>query len=96
MRHTYLVCYDIADDKRRDRVFRTCRNHGTHLQFSVFECDLSARELASLERELGGLIRREDDQVLFVLLGPSESRGDRVIRSLGRAYTKFDAPCYVV
>jgi CRISPR-associated endonuclease Cas2 len=41
MRNTYLVCYDITDDKRRDRVFKVCKNHGEHLQFSVFECDLN-------------------------------------------------------
>ncbi len=48
MRNTYLVCYDITDDKRRERVFKVCKNHGEHLQFSVFECDLNAMELAGL------------------------------------------------
>ena len=49
MRNTYLVCYDITEDKRRDRVFKVCKNHGEHLQFSVFECDLNATELAGLQ-----------------------------------------------
>ena len=35
-RHTYLVCYDIANDRRLKKVFKVCKNHGTHLQFSVF------------------------------------------------------------
>jgi len=34
--------------------------------------------------------------VIFVGLGPSEGRGDRVITALGLPYTKLDAPCYVV
>lgn len=96
MRTTYLVCYDIAEDRRRDRVFRICRNHGTHLQFSVFECDLDASELAALQRELRGVITAAEDQVLFVSLGPAEGRGERVISALGLPYTKLDAPCYVV
>ena len=37
MRTTYLVCYDIADDKRLRRVFKTCGNFGDHLPVSVFE-----------------------------------------------------------
>ncbi len=39
MRATYLVCYDVANDKRLRKVFKTCGNFGDHLQFSVFECD---------------------------------------------------------
>ncbi|MCX6848579.1 MAG: CRISPR-associated endonuclease Cas2, partial [Verrucomicrobia bacterium] len=48
-RHTYLVCYDIANDRRLKKVFKVCKNHGTHLQFSVFECDLNPRELVQLQ-----------------------------------------------
>ena len=95
-RTTYLVCYDIANDKRLRQVFKVCRNHGTHLQFSIFECDLNPRERVTLEAELRGLIKRDEDQILFVSLGPSEGRGDRVITSLGLPYARFDAPCYVV
>ena len=52
MRTTYLVCYDITDDKRLRRVFKTCKNFGEHLQYSVFECDLSPTEKSELERVL--------------------------------------------
>jgi CRISPR-associated protein Cas2 len=96
MRTTYIVCYDIASDKRRDRVFKTCRNFGDHLQFSVFECDLSPAEFVQLERTLGEVINNAEDQVLFISLGPAEGRGHRVIRALGLPYGKMDAPCYVL
>jgi CRISPR-associated protein Cas2 len=95
MRTTYLVCYDIANDKRLRRVFKVCKNWGTHLQFSVFECDLNPAEKIRFERELAAEINQREDQVLFVNLGPSECRGDRVITALGQAYVKLDAPCYV-
>ncbi len=96
MRTTYLVCYDIANDKRLHRVFKTCKNFGDHLQFSVFECDLNSTELTQMQSELGQIILNTEDQVLFIALGPSESRGDRVIMALGIPYVKLDAPCYVV
>jgi CRISPR-associated protein Cas2 len=96
MRHTYLICYDIAEDKRRDRAFKICKNHGVHLQFSVFECDLNGAELAGIQSDLAAAISMSDDQVLFVALGPTESRGQRVITAMGKPYTKMDAPCYVV
>ncbi len=96
MRTTYLVSYDIANQKRLRRVFKACKNYGTHLQFSVFECDLSSAERSKFEMELKEIINQKEDQVLFVGLGPSEGRGERVITALGQPYTKFDAPCYVV
>ena len=96
MRTTYLVCYDIAHEKRLARVFKTCKNYGDHLQFSVFECDLNPSELIQMQRELAGIILNSKDQVLFIELGPSGGRGDRVITALGLPYVKLDAPCYVV
>ena len=96
MRTTYLVCYDIADDKRLRRTFKTCSNFGDHLQFSVFECDLNPSEKIELETTLSEIINHDEDQLIFVELGPSEGRGDRVITALGLPYTKLDAPCYVL
>lgn len=96
MRTTFLVCYDIADAKRLRQVFKICGNFGNHLQFSVFECDLNPGEKVEFETALAGVIHHGEDQVLFVGLGPSEGRGDRVITALGMPYVKLDAPCYVV
>jgi CRISPR-associated protein Cas2 len=62
----------------------------------VFECQLTATDLARLRLELSGVINHKEDQVLFVNLGPSEGRGDRVITSLGLPYSAIDAPCVVV
>jgi CRISPR-associated protein Cas2 len=96
MRSSILVCYDIADDKRLRQVFRTMRAYGDHLQFSVFECQLNPSDLVRLRDDLSKIIHHLEDQVLFVDLGPSEGRGDRVITSLGKPYTNIDAPCIVV
>jgi CRISPR-associated protein Cas2 len=96
MRTSYIVCYDISDEKRLRRVFQKMRNYGDHLQFSVFECQLTATDLARCRAELAEIINHQEDQVLFVSLGPAEGRGDRVITALGRPYTTVDAPCIVV
>jgi len=86
----------VADAKRLRKVFKTCGNFGDHLQFSVFECDLNPAEKVELEAELGQIIKHDEDQVMFVALGPAEGRGDRVITALGLPYLKLDAPCFVV
>jgi CRISPR-associated protein Cas2 len=96
MRTSYLVTYDISDDKRLRKVFQLMRGYGDHLQYSVFECQLNASDLVRLRADLSRLIHHDDDQVLFVDLGPAEGRGDRVITSLGKPYSPIDAPCIVV
>ncbi|NLX54150.1 MAG: CRISPR-associated endonuclease Cas2 [Planctomycetaceae bacterium] len=96
MRNTYLVTYDIRDDKRLRQVFKAMRDFGDHLQYSVFECQFTPTDLARCRHVLGELINHAEDQVLFVDLGPTEGRGERVITALGQAYSPIDAPCYIV
>lgn len=96
MRQSYLVCYDISDDKRLARVAKAMRGFGDRIQYSVFECQFTRADLVRCRESLGALIHHKQDQVLFVHLGPTEGRGDRVITSLGRAYSNLDAPCLIV
>jgi len=95
-RRTFIVTYDIRDEKRLRKVFRICKGYGEHLQYSVFECDLDAREKAEMEGKLREVMNLKVDQTLFIDLGPSALRGERVISALGQAYTKVDLPCFVV
>ena len=53
-------------------------------------------DLAKCRSALAELIHHTEDQVLFIDLGPTEGRGDRVITALGQAYAPLDAPCLVV
>ena len=43
-RKRYLVTYDVSDDKRRTKIFKTLYAYGDHAQYSVFICELNARE----------------------------------------------------
>jgi len=86
MRYVYIVTYDISDPKRLRRVYQLMMGFGDHLQLSVFECELNARELLQLRHALGEIIHHEQDQVLFVNVGPVEGRGDTSITALGRPY----------
>ena len=96
MRNTYLVCYDVSDDRRLRRVHKTMVGFGDRLQYSVFECKFSPADFARCKHALGKLIHHREDQVLFVDLGPVDGRGDRVITAVGRAYSTLDSPCIIV
>lgn len=96
MRRTYLVCYDICDDRRLAKVHKTVRGFGDRVQYSVFECQLTAADLSRCRHRLGEIIDHRVDQVIFVDLGPVEGRGDRVITAIGKAYSPIDTPCIIV
>ena len=96
MRGVYLVCYDIADDDRRRNVFRALRGLGDHLQFSVFRCELSAREHAEMIALLDPIIDHDTDQILIVDLGPPDGRGYECFFSLGRPYTAATRSAIVI
>jgi CRISPR-associated protein Cas2 len=96
MRNTFLVCYDICEEKRLRTVFKTMRDFGDHLQYSIFECQFTETDLVRCRHALSEIINHREDQVLFVDLGPVEGRGERVITALGKPYISIDSPCIVV
>jgi len=63
MRTRYLVCYDIADERRLTRVYRYLKGRGIHMQYSVFLCSLTWPELDSLKADLAELIDESADDV---------------------------------
>ncbi len=83
-RRHFLVSYDIADDKRRGKVFDLLEGRGDHAQFSVFFCQCNPRELAILRADLTAEIHNDEDQVLLVDLGPAHNPLDGGIECLGK------------
>ena len=96
MRHTYIVCYDICEAKRLRQVFKTMKDWGDRVQYSVFECQLTPAEQLILREKLAAVINHRLDQVLFIRLGPAEKRSERVIEAIGKPYTKLEGPCIII
>jgi CRISPR-associated protein Cas2 len=84
MRHLYIVSYDISDPKRWRQVYKTMRGYGEHLQLSVFQCDLTPVQRVNMEGKLNEIIHHEEDQVVFIDLGPTEGRPIKEIQAIGR------------
>jgi len=58
-----VVSYDIVSDKRRRRVYKLLEGYGERQQYSVFECDISDKNLSRLRFKLMALINLEEDSV---------------------------------
>lgn len=96
MRQTFVVTYDISDPKRLRKVYKYMLGWGEHLQLSVFQCELSHRELVELRAGLARIIHHQHDQVLFVDIGPVDGRGSESITALGKPYIDLDRIAIVV
>mgnify|MGYP006287194095 FL=1 len=85
-RRHYLVTYDVADDKRRTRLFDYLQGEGDHAQYSVFLCDLDRAELATVRARATEIIDHRRDQVLILDLGPAEQPLAHGLEVLGKPY----------
>lgn len=63
-----VIAYDVVADRRRNRIFKTLKNHGRHVQFSVFECQLRRADYLRLRGKLERLINPVEDNVRFYFL----------------------------
>lgn len=45
MKPLWLVCYDIRDNKRRQKLAKALERHCQRVQYSVFECPLDTKTL---------------------------------------------------
>ncbi|MBA2660925.1 MAG: CRISPR-associated endonuclease Cas2 [Bradymonadaceae bacterium] len=93
--NVYIVTYDICDAKRLRRVFQYLRRWGDHLQYSVFRCELSRRDLAQLGAGLHEIIHHSEDQILFFDLGPHDGRARQAVDALGLPYTHPERHAFV-
>lgn len=94
-RNRILITYDVCNDKRRTKVHRILRDVGDHVQFSVFVADLSEREYIQVRSRIREKIHHDQDQVLFIDLGPAERDPLARIESLGRQYLEAEHPLII-
>lgn len=63
-----VVAYDITDDRRRARLHKRLKSFGTPVQYSVFECILSPKNLEKMKKMVRREIKEDEDLVRYYLL----------------------------
>ena len=61
----FLVCYDIIEDKRRQRVANILEDYGERVQYSVFECYLDKEHFEIMKERIKEEIEETEDKVGF-------------------------------
>jgi CRISPR-associated protein Cas2 len=89
----YVVCYDVVDDHRRNRVADTLKDYGQRVQYSVFVADLDDALAHKMMEAVRREVNPEEDRVHVFLLcrsccGKTET--------MGLAETPKDEPYYII
>jgi len=67
MQNSYIICYDVSNQKVWRKVYRYLQKQGLRLQWSVFVVSASQLELAKHKQELFSFIEKTDDLRIYPL-----------------------------
>jgi len=73
----YIVCYDIVENRKRNRASEILKDYGIRVQKSVFECRLDEKSLPKLFNLLQKIIDKSTDSIRGYLLCES-CRGKQI------------------
>lgn len=94
-RRTYICSYDVSNDKRRSRLFEVLKDHGEHVQFSLFICELSDKEYVRLVSLCRPFIHATEDQLLLLDLGSASPNWSERLEVLGKTWTPL-MRCHII
>jgi len=96
MRRCYLVCYDIADQKRLRQVNKILKGYGEPWQFSVFFCVLKDIDRVRLQTELEEQMNQKEDQAMILDLGPNQKEARKATTVIGLPLPEPDSGILVI
>jgi CRISPR-associated protein Cas2 len=64
----YWICYDIADDRRREKLSAALLDYGTRVEESVFHCLLEPALADEMEKRVRHIIEEHTDKVHILKL----------------------------
>ena len=65
----YMVCYDVHNPKRLRKCAKLMEGYGERMQYSVFRCWMTKRDMEKLRWELTERLDPEDDVLVIPLCG---------------------------
>ena len=68
MKQFMVVCYDIADNRRRQKIAKVLEQHGMRCNESVFECLLSEAKIKKMQAQILKLADKSEDIILYYYL----------------------------
>lgn len=73
-KHWYIFAYDIMDPKRWRKIYKKLNGYGYSLQYSIFRCRLTVRDMEKMRWELESILTSEDRLLIIPLCDGCEKR----------------------
>lgn len=89
-----LISYDISDDKRRKKVAKLLEGYGYRVQYSVFECDLTLKQIKKVKTGLKPFVKPAQWESIRIY--PLDKKSAEQIIILGKDMTRLLNPTIVV
>jgi CRISPR-associated protein Cas2 len=77
--HFVVVVYDISNDRRRTRLHKKLKDFGDPVQYSVFECALSTKQICEMKKIVKKVIKPRMDHIRYYYLCASCAQKIEVI-----------------
>ncbi len=88
-----LLAYDVRDPKRLGKIARIAESYGERLQYSLFRCQLSQRQLERMNWELAQVAESEDDLLIAPLCARCAGQIGERDKTSGREWA-VEEPAY--
>lgn len=57
----YVISYDLSSNRLRNKVAKELENYGKRVQYSVFECRITQKQLRELYQKLSNIMLAEEN-----------------------------------
>jgi CRISPR-associated protein Cas2 len=74
-----IITYDIADEKRLNKIRKILKKYLYWVQYSIFEGEISEGKLKKCQSELNKIININDDSVFFYKIKIPENLKKKVL-----------------
>lgn len=62
-----IICYDITDNKRLNKVRKILKKYFNWVQYSIFEGETTISKLKKCQSEINKVINKNEDSVYFYI-----------------------------
>ena len=82
-RNRFFVAYDVMEPQRLTKTYKKMLGYGDRIQYSMFSCNLSARELVMMRSELEKILNLNEDRVIIINMGSVNSNVEKNVITIG-------------
>lgn len=70
----HLVCYDVRDAGRWRKLYKMMKGYGQRIQYSIFRCKLTERQVQKMYWEAMKVLDKEDDFLVIPICNRCAAR----------------------